>query len=119
MEVIESVEDFKLLLNNNKNIVIIKLGADWCGPCIKIDPIVDAFFNEYNNQINCVKIDVDDSLDVYGYLKKMRVINGIPAILCYFSGNEGPMPDDSVLVGNENEVNLFFNRCMGYIKKLD
>jgi len=113
-----TVENFNDLLKNNTNYLIIKLGADWCSPCKTIEPLVNLCFNDLSEKykIQCIQVDVDESLDLFAFFKKKRVIKGIPAILLYKKGNIGPMPDDSVLDGNENNVSDFFTRALTLIK---
>ena len=41
---IENRDAFLHLLQNNTGVIILKLGAEWCGPCKKIKPVVDGFF---------------------------------------------------------------------------
>ena len=80
----ESVNDFSNEIKNNNNIFIIKLGAEWCGPCKAIEPLVDKYFKMLiEKKINCQQIDVDEALDIFAFLKRKRVITGIPAILLY------------------------------------
>ena len=35
-----SREEFKDIIMQNSGIMILKFGADWCGPCQKIKPYV-------------------------------------------------------------------------------
>ena len=55
----QSREHFISLLEKNPGLVIIKMGATWCGPCKKIKPIVDAFFASSPDNVICCEIDVD------------------------------------------------------------
>ena len=55
-------------------------------------------------------------MELYYALKTKKMVNGIPSILAYYGNVERDMnqwyiPSDSVIGGDENEVNLFFNRC--------
>ena len=102
---------FISLLEKNPGLVIVKLGATWCGPCKKIKPVVDAFFASSPDNVICCEIDVDESIDLYTYLKSKRMVNGIPVILCYKRGNVGYIPDDSVTGSDPLGLDAFFKRC--------
>ena len=78
--------DFLKLLEFNPGLVIVKLGAEWCGPCQKIKPVLESFFASSPDNVICADIDVDESFDFYAYLKSKKMVNGIPVILCYKNG---------------------------------
>jgi thiol-disulfide isomerase/thioredoxin len=108
---INSVKDFSEILESNPGIVIIKFGAEWCGPCKKIEAQVNASMNLMPDNVQCYIIDVDECFEIYAYLKSKKMVNGIPAILAYYKNNLSYIPSDSVLGANSDEVVLFFNRC--------
>jgi thiol-disulfide isomerase/thioredoxin len=107
----ENRNDFLKLLKLNPGLVIVKLGASWCGPCKKIAHLVDAFFASSPPDVICADIDVDDSIDLYSYLKTKRMVNGIPVILMYKRGNVSFIPDDSVTGADPGALDSFFKRC--------
>jgi thioredoxin-like negative regulator of GroEL len=102
---------FFLLLQNNPGLIIIKLGAEWCGPCAIIKPIVHGFFASSPPEVICADIDVDQSFDFYSFLKSKRMVNGIPVILCYKKGNKTYIPDDIITGSDPNQLHLFLKRC--------
>ena len=107
----QSRDHFIRLLEKNPGLVIIKMGASWCGPCKRIKPIVDAFFASSPDNVICCEIDVDESFDLYSYFKSKRMVNGVPVILCYKKGNTGYIPDDSITGADPNDLDAFFKRC--------
>lgn len=107
----QSRDHFVRLLVSNPGLIVIKLGASWCGPCKRIKPVVDAFFASSPDSVICCDIDVDESFDLYSYFKSKRMVNGIPAILCYKKGNTGYIPDDSVTGAEPAALDAFFKRC--------
>ncbi len=106
-----SVPDFKLLLQANPGLIFIKFGATWCKPCRVIDDIVHQYFMSVPSNVVCATLDIDDNMDLYGFMKKNRVTHGIPVILCYIKGELGIMPFDSVTGGDLLQVHSFFARC--------
>ena len=109
---IETRDKFLSVLKEmNPGIFILKLGAKWCGPCKKIAPIVDAFFGSSPNTVLCADIDVDECFNLYSFLKSKRMVNGIPALLCYAKGNIGYTPNHMISGGSPEQLHSFFRTC--------
>lgn len=108
---IPSVESFFTLLQNNPGLIIIKLGAEWCGPCKTIKPAVNGFFAASPPEVVCADIDVDQCTSLYIFLKSKKMVNGIPVLLCYKKGNATYIPDDSIIGSDPQQLHLFFQRC--------
>ena len=113
---IESRKAFMHLLDHNTGLIILKLGASWCGPCSKIEKPVNDFFVTSPEDVICGIIDVDESFDFYAFLKTKKMVNGIPVVLCYKKGNNTFIPDDSVTGSDLGALDLFFKRCNGHLK---
>ena len=110
-----SMEDFKKVLENNPGIVMIKFGAEWCRPCKQIEGHVQEWFNKMPPNIQTVIADIDNCIDVYGFLKTKKMLNGVPTILMYKKGNLGYIFDDSVSGSNPTQYDLFFKRCLSVL----
>lgn len=107
-----SKEEFAKELQENPGLFIIKFGAEWCGPCKKVDPLIYAYFAEIQGpQVQCAIIDIDESFEIYAFLKSKKMVNGVPVILAYRKGNVSYIPDESVVGSDENQIHLFFERC--------
>ena len=115
----ESRNNFFQLLGNNPGLVIIKLGAEWCGPCKRIAPVLEGFFASSPDNVVCADIDVDESFDFYAFLKSKKMVNGIPVILCYKKGNQTFIPDDSITGADPGELDAFFRRCGLHLKSIE
>ena len=107
---LNNLTEFQNALQNNPGVFIMKLGAEWCDPCKRIEGLVKSCIEQAPANVQCAVIDVDESLDIYSFLKKNRVVNGIPAILAYYQGNMHYVPDDLVIGSDNNQVITFFQR---------
>lgn len=114
----ENRGEFLKLLQANPGLVIMKLGATWCGPCKVIAPVVHAFFASSPQNVICADIDVDESFDLYAVLKQKKMVNGIPVILLFKKGNVSFVPDDSVTGSGAAELDAFFKRCNVHLKSI-
>ncbi len=56
-------------------LILKKFGADWCGPCRKMDPIIKEF--EKLNLVKVEKIDIEEQPDVAQTFN----IRSIPALI--------------------------------------
>jgi thiol-disulfide isomerase/thioredoxin len=96
------------------SVIILKFGAEWCGPCKKIAPAYKEFMLKAPMNILFGDIDVDENLDLYLALKKQKMVSGIPVFLAFFGGVKRDawfIPDDSVVGADATAVNNFFKRC--------
>ena len=100
-----------LLANHNNSMVIIKFGAEWCEPCKRIESLVNRCMSEMPKDVLCMKLDIDECIDIYAYLKTKKVLQSIPTIVAYKRGNTHFAPDDIVNSSNEQQVIDFFERC--------
>jgi thiol-disulfide isomerase/thioredoxin len=108
---IETKEKFAEHLQSNPGLLILKFGATWCGPCKRIDPLVNACIQKMPDNVQCALIDIDECFDLYGFLQKKKMINGVPGILCYHKNNLNYIPNDSVVGADVAQVSAFFERC--------
>ena len=112
---IKTANDLSELLQVNPGLIIIKLGATWCGPCKKIEPLVNDWLQKMPiNVCKCI-IDIDENIDLYGFYKKKRVVQGVPTIMAYYEGNDHYIPDDITFGSDEKETNAFFERCLEHL----
>ena len=44
--------------------VIVDFWAEWCGPCKMLTPILEELSNEMKNEINIVKVNLDENQDL-------------------------------------------------------
>ena len=114
LPVITKINDrvhFAQLLQSNPGIFIIKFGAEWCGPCKAIEQDVISYFNQMPETVQGAIIDVDESFDVYAFLKSKKMVGGIPAILAYYKGNLNYIPNDSIMGSDKKQLKTFFETC--------
>lgn len=67
-----------------KGPILVKMGAEWCGPCQEMKPILKKLATEYEGKAMIMSVDVDQS----------------PKLADYFVVNS--IPDSSVIVGIDN-----------------
>ena len=108
---IPSREHFFKLLEMNPGLFVIKFSGTWCSPCAKIKPIVESFFATSPDNVVCADLDVDESFDLYAYLKSKKMVNGIPALLAWKKGNTSFIPDASVTGADPAALDNFFKQC--------
>jgi thiol-disulfide isomerase/thioredoxin len=109
---IASVEAFFSLLQNNPGLIIIKLGAEWCGPCKTIEPLVYELMSKVPATVKCAALDIDEeaNFDLYAFLKSKKMVNGVPVILFYKMGNKSWVPNDVVVGANPGVIRDLFQK---------
>ena len=89
--------EFSGLLQEDK-LLVVDFFATWCGPCKKLSPALDEVSEELGEQVNIVKVDVDESEDLamnYG-------IRSVPTVLFFKNGQQvdkfvGALPKSEIV----------------------
>ena len=66
------------------NIVLVDFGAEWCPPCKKMEPVVDAFMKQNNKKLTLVKMDGG----IETVLMKSLKVEALPTFILYKNGKE-------------------------------
>jgi len=111
-------KQFAELLKVNPGLLLIKFGADWCGPCKVIEEDVMTAFHSMPDTVQCVIVDIDKSVDLYAFLKMKRMVNGVPAILCYTKENTSYVPDEAIGGADKTKLKMFFSTCLDLLDDL-
>ncbi len=107
-------EFYHLIKNMNPGIIVIKFSAEWCGPCKKIKSYVSEKMKQLPDNAMCLNIDVDESFDVYAFLKQKKMVRGVPSFLCYTKDydNDYPyIPKHSYSGSDQKKLDYFFTSC--------
>ncbi|HXD74130.1 MAG TPA: thioredoxin [Vicinamibacterales bacterium] len=62
--------------------VLVDFWAEWCGPCKRLAPTIDALASEYNGKVTIGKLNVDENPNTAFKFQ----IRGIPAMLVFKGG---------------------------------
>ncbi len=74
--------DFKTEVVEAAAPVLVDFGADWCGPCRLIGPVLEELAPEYEGRLTIAKLDVDNNRETaikYG-------VQGIPTLILFKDG---------------------------------
>ena len=65
-----------------QGVCLVDFYANWCGPCMKLSPILEEIANSRSNNYNVLKVDVDSNPKMADKLN----IDTIPTICLYKKG---------------------------------
>lgn len=99
----------ELIEKNETNVLVFKFGAEWCGPCKRAKPLIHSYTNAMPSNVYVFDVDVDDSFDLYAWMKSKRQVNGIPVMLAYYPSNKTFAPSHSVTGADPNAIKMFFD----------
>ncbi len=78
--------------------VLVEFGAEWCGPCKQMEPILEQLAAEWNGKVRLAKVDVDESV---GTVMKFQVMS-VPTLILFVGGEamqrvSGKQPRDRLV----------------------
>jgi thioredoxin 1 len=74
--------DFDNTVRQAATPVLVDFWAEWCGPCRRLAPTVDALADEYDGKITVGKLNVDEN----PVTAEKFNIRGIPTLLLFKGG---------------------------------
>ena len=75
-------DNFEAEVLNAGHPVLVDFWAEWCGPCKRLAPTIDALAGEYAGKVTIGKLNVDDNPNTAIQFQ----IRGIPAVLLFKGG---------------------------------
>ena len=78
-------------------VVLIDFWAEWCGPCRRLTPTVEALATEYDGRATVAKMNVDENPNIPGRF----MIRGIPTMLIF---KHGGLADQIVGLAAKEEI---------------
>jgi thioredoxin 1 len=62
--------------------VLVEFGAEWCGPCRQMEPVLEQLADGWKNRLRLVKVDVDESVNLTLQFQVMSV----PTLILFING---------------------------------
>ena len=80
--IVTNDQNFDNDISNNNVPVVVDFGAEWCGPCKVLDPILEEIAEENKDKVKIYKMNIDENPmtpQKYG-------IRGFPTIMIFKYG---------------------------------
>jgi thioredoxin 1 len=107
-----ATEKVKTFTDNNfddetsKGVVLVDFWAEWCGPCRRLAPTVDALASEFDGRATVAKLNVDENPNVPGRFS----VRGIPTLLLF---KEGQLAETIVGLRAKEDIAQMIERHLG------
>ena len=105
-EKVKTYTDSNFDQETKQGLVLVDLWAEWCGPCRRLAPTVDALANEYEGRVTVAKLNVDENPDVPGRF----AVRGIPTLLLF---KEGELAETIVGLRPKEDIARLLERHLG------
>jgi thioredoxin 1 len=105
-------EKVKTFTDNNfddetsKGVVLVDFWAEWCGPCRRLAPTVDALASEFDGRATVAKLNVDENPNIPGRF----AVRGIPTLLLF---KEGQLAETIVGLRAKEDIAQMIERHLG------
>lgn len=105
-EKVKTYTDSNFDQETKQGLVLVDFWAEWCGPCRRLAPTVDALANEYDGRVTVAKLNVDENPDVPGRF----AVRGIPTLLIF---KEGELAETIVGLRPKEDIARLLERHLG------
>ena len=79
-----NTQEFETEVEQGSGLVLVDFWAPWCGPCLRIAPVLEELAGEYQGRVKVMKVNVDENRPV---AEKFQ-ITGIPTMILFKNGKE-------------------------------
>lgn len=90
-------------------VIVVKVEADWCGPCQKMKPLFAENVNKLPANVAVIIIDLDQSPELKRYFR----VQAVPLLLNIVDSEVKDITNS----GNFEDVNSFFKKTINRISQ--
>lgn len=83
-DVEEATFDQLVVARSHQVPVLVDIGADWCGPCVVLAPLLAKLVEEYGGRFELARVDADENMRIAG----RHQVRGFPTVIAYSHGKE-------------------------------
>jgi len=91
-----------------QGVVLVDLWAEWCGPCRRLAPTLDALANEYEGRVIVAKLNIDEHPNT----PSKYMVRGIPTLLVF---KDGQLADTLVGLRAKEEIAATLDRHVAVV----
>ena len=102
-EKVKTFTDSNFDQETKQGVVLVDFWAEWCGPCRRLAPTVDALASEYDGRVTVAKLNVDENPEVPGRF----AVRGIPTLLLF---KEGELAETIVGLRGKDDIAKLIER---------
>ena len=106
-EHVKTFTDSNFEQETKTGVVLVDFWAEWCGPCRRISPMVDALAQEYEGRVTVGKMNVDENPDVPSSRFHVR---GIPTLVVL---KDGELVDTIVGPRGKEDISSMLDKHLG------
>jgi thioredoxin 1 len=77
-----SESNFKVEVLDSTVPVVVEFGADWCQPCMQLEPVLRQLGDQWAGKVRMVQVNVDDSLS----LTETYGVMSVPTVILFVQG---------------------------------
>jgi thioredoxin 1 len=106
-EHVKTFTDSNFEQETKTGVVLVDFWAEWCGPCRRLSPMVDALAQEYEGRVTVGKMNVDENPDVPSSRFHVR---GIPTLVVL---KDGELVDTIVGPRGKEDISSMLDKHLG------
>jgi len=105
-EKVKTLTDSNFDDEKKSGVVLVDFWAEWCGPCRRLGPTVDALATQFDGRATVAKLNVDENPTI----PERYAVRGIPTLLLF---KEGELTETIVGLRGKEDIAKLIERHLG------
>ena len=105
-EKVKTLTDSNFDDEKKSGVVLVDFWAEWCGPCRRLAPTVDALATQFDGRATVAKLNVDENPTI----PERYAVRGIPTLLIF---KEGELTETIVGLRGKEDIAKLIERHLG------
>lgn len=105
IDVTEGDFEERVLVDSHRWPVVLDIGADWCGPCRVLTPLLERLAHSYAGRFVLARVDADENMRIAG----RHQAKGFPTVIAY---SHGVITDRFHSMQSEGFLRAFLDRLL-------